>query len=66
MRIAALAAVSLLALSAAVPAAALTQEATDAAPAAATPDSVTDQELLQFTGAMTKMRQVAAAVAGRK
>ena len=62
MRIAALAAVSLLALSAAVPAAALTQEATDAAPAAATPDSVTDQELLQFTGAMTKMRQVAAAV----
>ena len=61
MRIAALAAASLLTL-AAVPAAATAQEATDAAPAAATPDSVTDQELLQFTGAMTKMRQVAAAV----
>lgn len=62
MRIAALAAVSLLALAGAVHA----QEATDAAaPAAAAPataDTVTDEELLQFTGAMTKMRAVAAAV----
>ena len=61
MRIAALAAASLLALAGAAQA----QEATDAAPAAAaaaTPDSVTDDELLKFTAAMTKMRVVAAAV----
>ncbi|WP_333591816.1 DUF4168 domain-containing protein [Brevundimonas sp.] len=61
MRIAALAAASLLTLAAA-PAAVAAQEATDAASAVATPDTVTDEELLQFTGAMTKMRQVAAAV----
>jgi len=61
MRIAALAAASLLTLAAA-PVAAVAQEAVDAAPAAASSDSVTDEELLQFTGAMTKMRQVAAAV----
>lgn len=61
MRIVALAAVSLLALAGAAQA----QEATDAAPAvtdAATPDSVTDDELLKFTAAMTKMRTVVAAV----
>ena len=61
MRIAALAAASLLTLAGAVQA----QEATDApAPAAApaTADSVTDDELLKFTAAMTKMRVVAAAV----
>jgi len=61
MRIAALAAASLLTLAAA-PAAVAAQEATDAASAVATPDTVTDEELLQFTGAMTKMRQVAATV----
>lgn len=64
MRIAALAAVSLLALAGAAPVAAMTQESAEApaADAPATPDSVTDDELLQFTAAMTKMRTVAAAV----
>lgn len=60
MRIAALAAASLLAFAGAAQA----QEAEDAPAAAApaTPDSVTDDELLKFSAAMTKMRSVAAAV----
>lgn len=58
MRIAALAAVSFLALAGAVHAA----PAQDAAPAAITADSVTDDELMKYTAAMAKMRVVAAAV----
>lgn len=62
MRIAALAAVSLLALAGAVQAQEATDAAAPAAAAPATPDSVTDDELLKFTGAMAKMRSVVAAV----
>lgn len=58
MRLAALAAASLLALAGVAQAAPIQ----DAAPAAATPDSVTDDELLKFTAAMARMRVVAAAV----
>ena len=62
MRIAALAAVSLLAFAGAAHAQEAEAAAEASAPAPATADTVTDEELLQFTGAMTKMRAVAAAV----